>query len=145
VKAITLPQPLAALVVLGVKTLDARPYSTGHRGPLAIHAAGQLRPLHWDAAMSKPIRPILLAAGWGDPEALPLGAVVGSVRLEWVSSVESTPSYILTPRERQLGTYEPGRFVWRFAEPQRSAPIPVVGRPGGHLWDWTPPKESEKA
>ena len=38
-KAISLHQPWASLVALGVKTLETRSWSTGYRGPLAIHAA----------------------------------------------------------------------------------------------------------
>lgn len=38
-KALTLWQPWASLVALGVKTIETRSWSTGYRGPLAIHAA----------------------------------------------------------------------------------------------------------
>jgi hypothetical protein len=39
VKAITLWQPWASLVALGVKSIETRSWSTSYRGPLAIHAA----------------------------------------------------------------------------------------------------------
>lgn len=38
-KALTLWQPWASLVALGVKTVETRSWSTPYRGPLAIHAA----------------------------------------------------------------------------------------------------------
>lgn len=38
-KTITLHQPWASLVALGVKTIETRSWSTTYRGPLAIHAA----------------------------------------------------------------------------------------------------------
>lgn len=38
-KALTLWQPWASLVALGVKTIETRSWSTSHRGPLAIHAS----------------------------------------------------------------------------------------------------------
>lgn len=38
-KALTLWQPWATLVALGVKTIETRSWSTSYRGPLAIHAA----------------------------------------------------------------------------------------------------------
>ena len=38
-KALTLWQPWASLVALGVKTIETRSWSTTYRGPLAIHAA----------------------------------------------------------------------------------------------------------
>ena len=43
-KAITLHQPWASLVALGVKTIETRSWPTKYRGPLAIHA-GKGRPL----------------------------------------------------------------------------------------------------
>jgi hypothetical protein len=39
VKALSLWQPWASLVALGVKTIETRSWSTSYRGPLAIHAA----------------------------------------------------------------------------------------------------------
>ena len=38
-KAITLHQPWASLIALGVKTIETRSWATKHRGPIAIHAA----------------------------------------------------------------------------------------------------------
>lgn len=38
-KALTLWQPWASLVALGVKTIETRSWATRYRGPLAIHAA----------------------------------------------------------------------------------------------------------
>ncbi len=37
-KVLTLHQPWASLVALGVKTIETRSWSTAYRGPLAIHA-----------------------------------------------------------------------------------------------------------
>ena len=37
-KALTLHQPRASLVALGVKTIETRGWSTTYRGPLLIHA-----------------------------------------------------------------------------------------------------------
>jgi hypothetical protein len=41
-KAITLTEPWASLVAIGVKTLETRSWSTSYRGPIAIHAAKTL-------------------------------------------------------------------------------------------------------
>jgi hypothetical protein len=40
-KVLTLWQPWASLVQLGVKTIETRSWSTTYRGPLAIHAAAR--------------------------------------------------------------------------------------------------------
>lgn len=42
-KALTVRQPWASLIALGVKTVETRSWSTKYRGPLAIHA-GMTRP-----------------------------------------------------------------------------------------------------
>lgn len=44
-KAITLTQPYATLVSLGMKKIETRSWSTNYRGPLAIHAAKGLGPV----------------------------------------------------------------------------------------------------
>lgn len=38
-KALTLTQPWASLVALGVKSIETRSWATNYRGPIAIHAA----------------------------------------------------------------------------------------------------------
>lgn len=43
IKALTIRQPWAQLIALGVKTIETRSWSTRYRGPLAIHA-GTSRP-----------------------------------------------------------------------------------------------------
>lgn len=37
-KAITLHQPWASLVVVGAKTVETRSWATSYRGPLVVHA-----------------------------------------------------------------------------------------------------------
>ena len=50
-RALTLHQPWASLIALGVKTIETRSWSTPYRGPLAIHAGmtplGSALPGHW--------------------------------------------------------------------------------------------------
>lgn len=46
-KALTLRQPWASLVALGVKTIETRSWSTKYRGPLAIHAGAKRPPTVW--------------------------------------------------------------------------------------------------
>ena len=46
-KALTLYQPWASLVALGVKTIETRSWSTPYRGPLAIHAGAKRPPGIW--------------------------------------------------------------------------------------------------
>lgn len=51
-KALTLHQPWASLVALGVKTIETRSWATKHRGPIAIHAGTSSKVLDylcWEA------------------------------------------------------------------------------------------------
>ena len=66
-RAITIRQPFASLVVTGRKRLETRKWFTSYRGPLLIHAA---RSVH-----REPIR------GVASLEGLPLGAIVGRVHV----------------------------------------------------------------
>lgn len=140
-RVLTLPQPLAMLVVLGVKTMDARPWPCTYQGTLAIHAAYRLSPTGWDVAMSRRLRPYLLAAGYGDPEMLPLSAIVGLVEVVDAHRIHLADLATTIPgSERWLGDYRPGRSVLTFANPGRlKKPIPATGRPG--LWSWEPPAD----
>ena len=78
-KALTLHQPWASLVAVGVKTIETRSWSTKYRGRLAIHA-GARKPT-MDAVYAP-----ALAEGWRWLEGaglvpLPLGAVVATCEL----------------------------------------------------------------
>lgn len=86
-KALTVRQPWAQLIALGVKSIETRSWSTGYRGPLAVHAGRALPPkgdLHigdytvmwngddtWGMARH---RPTYDQSTW--VRRLPLGAVV---------------------------------------------------------------------
>jgi activating signal cointegrator 1 len=70
-KALTICQPYAALIVRGQKFVENRPWYTEHRGPLAVHAG--LSKDWLDAGVAAHFRRI------GDP--LVFGAVVGICQL----------------------------------------------------------------
>src|SRR3982751_831667 len=76
-RAITIAQPFASLIICGAKRYEARTWNTRHRGPLAIHAALSPHPklpeyfYQW--------RSELRAAGFAKADQLPLGAFVGVV------------------------------------------------------------------
>lgn len=91
-KAITLHQPHASFVALGLKNIETRSWNTHYRGPLAIHAAATVPswvlPLSFaghtiDKDNPRPTAPAYLLRGpslaW--PYRLPLGAVVATCTL----------------------------------------------------------------
>lgn len=79
-KAISLHQPWAQLVVAGRKRIETRSWKTSHRGPLLIHAAR--------TRIGEEFCRIYRI----DPESLRYGFVVGCVEL--VDCIEMTAEWI---------------------------------------------------
>ncbi len=132
-KALSLLQPWASLVVTGAKQIETRSWSTKYRGGLLIHAstgkAGAA--LTAEPPFSRYIHNF---------NQLPFGAIIGQVVLTDVVRVEElhlsgTAINHLTLEERAFGDYTNGRFAWMLEEPVLfSKPIPVKGTLG--LWEY---------
>ena len=151
-KALTIWQPWATLILLGVKHYETRSWAPRYRGLLAIHAG--LSKTHLGLAWaSRPMREAFHKAGLLDEHKIPLGAVIGTARLVEVLPIVTPirppwgvgifgPDYCeanpwLTQEEQALGNYAPGRFAWRLEVVDVfSTPIPQRGAQG--FWDWEP-------
>ena len=142
-KAITLWQPWATLVMLGYKTYETRQWSTQYRGPLAIHAAKR-EPVHVQSLMlsqrkrqrerSQVFRECLAKHGLAY-STLPRGAVLGIVQLDDVVPVEQI-RYVVNAFNRVFGDWSDGRFAWRLSNIQTFRnPVLAQGKQG--LWDWS--------
>jgi hypothetical protein len=138
-KALTIRQPYATLIMLGIKQLETRRWRTNYRGPLVIHAASTGGGTSTDALMRLERRigamPTVLAE-----KTYPLGALLGVVTLDECLPISPRLIAALTPLERHLGLYQDGGFVWDLARAGRvrfAAPIPCAGR----LGMWTLPDE----
>lgn len=59
IKALTIRQPWAQLIALGVKTIETRSWSTRYRGPLAIHAAAKRPPVFWHHNVNDDLPPAI--------------------------------------------------------------------------------------
>jgi len=133
-RALTIRQPYATLIMQGVKQFETRSWRTAYRGPLVIHAAANGARIYGDQLRRLEKRLGLM------PTALmgldyPCSAVLGVVEL--VECLPISPRLIdaLTPRERWLGWYRDGGYVWDLARAGRvrfAEPIPCAGRLG--LW-----------
>ena len=153
-KAVTLWQPWASLVVAGPKHTETRSWHTNYRGTLAIHAA-KLRPLDLERAvgMDEYMRLCGLCERYL-PEPLidlPRGAIIGTVELiDCATIIRSYPdgmtvlesfdgdqwiwSDAVSPEEQALGDYTLGRWGWVLREPVTFAePVPWRGKQG--LWN----------
>jgi hypothetical protein len=119
VKALTLTQPWASLVMAGVKRIETRAGRTSYRGPLVIHAANR-------SASGKP-----LGAALGIVQLVDVVPIIGPT--DWGNLPADYGT--LTPLERELGDYSPGRYAWLLADPEPfPEPVPCRGSLG--LWDY---------
>ena len=124
-KAISLWQPWASAIALGLKRHETRGWTTRHRGPIAIHAAKRWTPdeRDWAAHFAR----ILGEPRLADP---PRGAIVAVANLVDVIEAELLEDAV-DPVDLMLGNYGPGRFGWRLEDVVALAePVPCVGRQG---------------
>ena len=129
-KALSLFQPWATLVILGIKGWETRTWKPsglviGER--IAIHAAKGWTSDEIECALELASLNIL------PPDTdLPRGAIIGTVRFTgYRPTADMHPGEI----EALLGDYTPGRFAWGLADPHEYVrPIPARGALG--LWDW---------
>lgn len=138
-KAITLWEPWATAIALGLKKIETRHWFTGYRGPLAIHAAKTRE--HADGLFEDScnddgllVRSAFLDAGITSLEQLSFGCIVATTHLVACERVEGIRA-ALSPIERALGGYDDGRFAWRLENITRLA-TPVPARGGQGFWNW---------
>jgi hypothetical protein len=135
--AITLYQPWASAVALGLKKFETRSWSTRHRGPLLIHAARKwtseqrefrtkaMDRLRADPQISDELRRSFL--GYSSV----LGCIVAVTRLADCLPTTRHPGG--TDLENLFGDYSLGRWVWHLGDVIRlDEPVPCAGRQG--LW-----------
>lgn len=151
-RALTVRQPWATLLVRGVKRFETRSwayrpfeyveprpyrdYGGEYRSLLpmriAIHAAKAF-PVG-DQDYTRWLRDVLRLI---DTEDLPLGMVVGEAT--YVGPILSSPATRRELRpsrtELELGDWSDGRVLWSFTDPiEWDVPIPVRGKQG--VWRW---------
>jgi activating signal cointegrator 1 len=139
--ALTLWEPWATLIALGVKPFETRSWATPYRGLVAIHAGIDRRGLALCEGESE-IEESLAAAGLSlDPRSLPLGRVVRVARL---AECWPTEAIVADDLDDAFGDYSPGRFGWHLHRVQRLLqPIRATGRQG--LWTPGPELRAEIA
>lgn len=131
-KAITLWQPWATLVLLGLKRYETRSWPTSYRGPLVIHAAA--RPVQQEECNPEIIE-ALQKAGFDSLASLPLGVGLCVVTLADCIPTEEALQFI-GGQERAFGNYAVGRFAWKL-EDRWPFPKPIQARGFQGLWEWT--------
>lgn len=120
-KAISLHQPWATLVVIGAKCVETRPRRFHYRGPLLIHAAKKMPAYARACAVQEPFKSAL--KGFYD---LPRGAIIGFVNVTDDLPVEVVDW--IDAEERAFGDYSSGRRAIILCDPVMFArPIPFRG------------------
>lgn len=138
-RAFSLWQPWASLVIHRLKEWETRGWKTDYRGQIALHAAK-----HWTADEAhyadhfrKQFPDLLLPALGPAGTKPPLGAVLGIVELVDIQPTESIRVH-LSSAERAFGNYQNGRYAWRLKVIEVfEQPIPQKGAQG--FWHWQKP------
>lgn len=138
-KILSLLQPWATLMVTNHKRIETRGWNTHYRGPILIHASGELNkkmknisitPLEM-ATSNEHFRGAII-----NPNLLITGKIIGMVNLDHVFKVENEPPpdeffQQLTVKEIAFGNYELGRYMWFCSKPvQFKYPIVHKGTQG---------------
>ena len=121
-KALTVRQPWAWLLIHGLKNIENRDWWCSYRGQLAIHAAkGMTRDEYYDALdLVQHISPQQAAAMPG-PSELVRGAVIGTMRMTDCVRRSNSPWFS-------------GKYGFVLDTPQPCDPVPCRGALG--LWNW---------
>lgn len=120
-RAISLWQPWASAMAVGLKMNETRSWSTNYRGPVAIHAAIRWTREEQSYYIHHPDYSLL-------PAMVPLGKIVAIGNLVMCTPVENV---IPTERERSWGNYSEGRYAWIFDDVRAlPEPIPFKGAQG---------------
>lgn len=138
IKALTVHQPWAWLIMHGGKTIENRTWPTNHRGPLVIHASARRSPLEIESALIWVQRNI---EGGDDlvrrvPRAFPVprlqfGGFVGVVDLVDVRPTASRAALEGKPHVSNPW-HIPGYYGWVLANPR---PVEFAQWPGQQsLW-----------
>lgn len=147
---LTLYQPWASLMALGVKKIETRSWSTPHRGLLAIHSSRTFNQPAREFSRSDVVAATLSEARIPEDDPLrawPLGVVLCTVELTDVVPAELVPlggGATTAEAERLIhqafaelafGDFSAGRFAWITRNVHRfQRPVYAVGQRG--VWTW---------
>jgi hypothetical protein len=111
-KALSLKQPYAELVVSGKKTIELRKWNTNFRGEFFIHAS------------KNPDEDAMKRFGFAN---LPLGFIIGKANLIDVKHYNSQEEHI-EDRNKHLANSDWGNFGFILENSERIKPVPAKGK-----------------
>jgi hypothetical protein len=101
--ALSIRQPWASLILLGLKCVEIRTWPTSYRGLLFIHASRTLD----EHAMKRFRLP-----------DLPTGCLIGAVDLTGVDAFTPATWRKLAPEHLDTGAFAPGLYAWHLSNPR---------------------------
>jgi hypothetical protein len=139
-KALTVLQPWASLLVFGEKRFETRSWQTAHRGRIAIHAGLRRTDSARDLCTIEPFRSALARHGIKHFTDLPKGVIIGTIDLMDCMPVEAAAKYMRagptpehggfnTAQEQAFGDIRPGRWAWQLCNPSPLAVSAVADAP----------------
>lgn len=141
IRTLSLWQPWASAVAITLKRMETRGWVSRYRGPLAIHAAQKksvsTRQAFARLCADQAIGDVFLEAYVARYDHLPhydnmpRGAIICLVRMRDCVPITKANAASLSPMEKALGDFRPGRMAWAVdnARPLLQ-PHPVAGRQG---------------
>ncbi len=118
VRALTIRQPWAQLIMMGRKRIETRSMRTNRTGRIYIHAATTMGPVERAAAIREGL----------DPDALPRGCIVGTATIDHSTPVEDFHPLAVSDAERRRGDFSEGRWGWVLSDVRAiETPIPASG------------------
>lgn len=135
-KAITILQPYASLLVKGIKRYETRSWSTEYWGEMALHAGKA----PYDAPAE--VHDFVNAAMEIDSVSeLPMGYVLGAGNLVACHPIDDDFAAALDETELSLGDFSAGRYAWEFADiVEFEEPVRANGKQ--RIWEWDSPGEA---
>lgn len=143
-KAITVWQPWAQLLVAGKKHEETRSWATSYRGPILIHAAAKPAIHSLLELMDKETRHLAFKSlGHTEPvvnwkKTFPTGAIIGMAKLtdcRYIDEQYNEFVRTLCPAEFAFGDFTVGRFAWVMEEPV-IFDKPIMAKGKQRLWDF---------
>lgn len=142
-KALTIWQPHASMLAIGLRRIETRSWSTRYRGPLLIHAAKR-----WDSGRAIECAKAIdasrsyrhaLTIGQAAIADLSFGESLGCV-LAIANLVDCIPIPEPTGTEldKMFGGFGAGRFGWVLEDTLVVHPTPMTGAQG--LWEYKGPE-----
>ena len=135
IKAISLHQPYASLIAMGLKKFETRSWSTNYRGKLVICAAKK-NPLQQQSSYEDLASSLLLDLTVQPWSSLPKGMAIAVCDL--TDCIKMTEEFISEQSEQEqlCGHWELERSAWKLDNVQPlQKPVPIKGKQG--LWNIT--------